>query len=72
LGEHIAWIWDNNTKDDEHATIEIKEAGPVTINIWPREDGIQIDKFILTLDETFKPSDLGPEATLGKKRNYKR
>jgi hypothetical protein len=66
LGDNNTWIWDNDTKDEERATIEIKETGPVTINIWPHEDGIQIDKFILTLDETFKPSDLGPEATLRK------
>jgi WD40 repeat protein len=66
LGEVNTWIWDNDTKDDERATIEIKEAGPVTINIWPREDGIQIDKLILTLDEAFKPADSGPEATLRK------
>ncbi len=66
MGDNNTWILDNDTKDEERATIEIKEAGPVTINIWPREDGIQIDKFILTLDETFKPKDLGPEATLRK------
>jgi WD40 repeat protein len=63
LGENDTWIWDNDTKDDAPATIEIKEAGPVTINVWPREDGIQIDKLVLTLDPAFQPSEAGPEAT---------
>jgi WD40 repeat protein len=63
LGENNTWIWDNDTKDNAPATIKIEEAGPVTINIWPREDGIQIDKLVLTLDDAFQPADLGPDAT---------
>jgi WD40 repeat protein len=63
LGENNTWIWDNDTKDKIPATIEIKEAGPVTLNIWPREDGIQIDKMVLTLDAAFQPADLGPDST---------
>ena len=42
-------------KNKTPATIEIKEAGAVTINIWPREDGIQIDKLIFTLDSVYNP-----------------
>jgi WD40 repeat protein len=63
LGENNTWIWDNDTKDNAPATIEIKEAGPVTLNVWPREDGIQIDKLVLTLDPAFMPAEAGPEAT---------
>ncbi len=63
LGENDTWIWDRDTKDNAPARIEIKEAGPATLNIWPREDGIQIDKLVLTLDTNFTPADLGPEAT---------
>ena len=62
LGENNTWIWDNDTKDKTPATIEIKKAGPVTINIWPREDGIQIDKLVLTLDSAYQLTDDGPEA----------
>lgn len=62
LGENNTWIWDNDTKDKTPATIEIKKAGPVTINIWPREDGIQIDKLVLTLDSVYQPANEGPEA----------
>jgi WD40 repeat protein len=64
LGEDYGrWIWDKRTKDNAPASIEIKKAGPVTINIWPREDGIQLDKLILTLDESYTPKELGPKAT---------
>ncbi len=62
LGENDTWIWDKDTKDTAPATIEIKEAGPATINVWPREDGIQIDKLVLTMDPAFQPVDDGPEA----------
>jgi len=64
LGENNTWIWDNDTKDNAPATIEIKEAGPVTINIWPREDGIQIDKLVLTLDDAYQPENEGPGANM--------
>lgn len=66
LGENNTWIWDNDTKDKSPATIEIKKAGPVTINIWPREDGIQIDKLVLTLDSVYQPANDGPEANTRK------
>lgn len=62
LGENNTWIWDNDTKDKTPATIEIKKAGPVTINIWPREDGIQIDKLVLTLDSAYQSVNDGSEA----------
>ncbi|MCF8380398.1 MAG: hypothetical protein K9H49_12515 [Bacteroidales bacterium] len=64
LGENNTWIWDNDTKDEVTATIEIKEAGPVTINVWPREDGIQIDKLVLTLDTVYQPAGDGPKASI--------
>ncbi|HKK61258.1 MAG TPA: hypothetical protein VJ951_01785 [Bacteroidales bacterium] len=66
LGENNTWIWDNDTKDNTPATIEIKEAGAVTLNIWPREDGIQIDKLVLTLNTDFQPKDDGPKANARK------
>jgi hypothetical protein len=43
--------------------IEIQEPGAATINIWPREDGIQLDKLVLTLDASFQPADIGIDAT---------
>lgn len=66
LGENNTWIWDNDTKDKAPATIEIKEAGMHTINLWPREDGIQIDKLVLVLDSSFLPTAEGPEASIRK------
>lgn len=57
------WIWETKSKSKKAATIEIKQAGPATLNVWMREDGMEIDKFVLTLDENYKPDELGPETT---------
>lgn len=62
LGKNDTWIWDNDTKDDLPATIDIQEPGTITLNIWPREDGIQLDKLVLTLDPAYQPMDHGPSA----------
>ena len=43
------------------ATIEIKEAGTRTLNVWMREDGFIIDKLLLTRDEKVKPDGKGPD-----------
>jgi WD40 repeat protein len=64
LGENDTWIWDNDTKDAHPATIEVTEAGAITLNVWPREDGIQIDKLVLTLDSSYRPVDNGPTANV--------
>ncbi|GEM_PF-3459583 len=38
----------------------ITEAGTHTINLWPREDGISIDKILITDDINYTPTGLGP------------
>ena len=43
------------------ATIDIPSTGRHTLNIWPREDGIMVDKVLLTTDEDYTPTDDGPE-----------
>src|SRR5262245_15024747 len=45
------WAWQNETKDNVAATIEIKEPGVHTINLLMREDGFVADKILLTRDE---------------------
>ena len=44
----------------QRATMEIDSTGLRTINVWMREDGFQIDKFLLTTDPTFVPAGNGP------------
>ena len=54
------WAWQNETKDNENATIEIKEPGTRTLNLFMREDGFVADKILLTLDAKYTPKDKGP------------
>lgn len=57
------WLWDSRTKDGIRPTIEIFEPGPATLNVWMREDGVEIDKIVLTPVRRHKPKDFGPEVT---------
>jgi len=54
------WAWQNETKDNAPATIEIKEPGTRTLNLFMREDGFVADKILLTRDEKYTPREKGP------------
>jgi hypothetical protein len=54
------WAWQNETKDNEPATMEIKEAGTRTLNLFMREDGFVADKILLTRDDKYTPKEKGP------------
>ena len=59
------WNWSNSTRDGARATIQIPESGINTFNLWMREDGLAIDKILLTTDSNYVPSEHGPEHTTG-------
>jgi Gylcosyl hydrolase family 115 C-terminal domain/Bacterial Ig-like domain len=42
------------------ATITIPAAGVYTINVWMREDGYNLDRFLLTNNAALVPSGVGP------------
>jgi hypothetical protein len=65
IGEFPAeeWAWLNETHDGEAATLEIKEAGDHTLNVWMREDGFVLDKILLARDANYQPKDKGPAET---------
>src|SRR5437867_2394411 len=48
----FGWV---NSANDAPARVNISTPGLHTINIWPREDGTRIDKFVLTTDAAFNP-----------------
>jgi hypothetical protein len=54
------WAWQNETRDHEPATIQIKEPGTRTLNLFMREDGFVADKILLTRDEKYTPREKGP------------
>ena len=54
------WVWTNMDTKDNVLDVEITSAGVQEINVWMREDGLFIDKIVLTQDAGFVPVDLGP------------
>lgn len=54
------WNWVGNIQGDTRASIQVASAGEHTINIWMREDGLVLDRILLTTDETFAPTGDGP------------
>lgn len=56
-----AWQWTKNTMDGSQvATINIPSAGVYTLNVWMREDGMRLDRLLLTTSASFTPTGTGP------------
>jgi hypothetical protein len=55
-----SWQWSKSTMDGPVATINIPSAGVYTLNVWMREDGLKIDRLLLTTNATLVPSGAGP------------
>ncbi len=59
------WTWSRHTPMNPIASLNVVDAGVNAINIWMREDGLAIDKFVITSDPNFVPTGLGPELSDG-------
>jgi len=55
-----AWNWSRNTQDGPVARIRVSKTGVHTLNLWMREDGLSVDRMLLTSDNTYRPSGVGP------------
>jgi hypothetical protein len=53
------WGWTNITQNGP-ATIEVTEPGLHTFYIWMREDGLRLDRILLTTDSSYNPTGIGP------------
>jgi hypothetical protein len=42
------WSWANVTLSSSPATLPISTTGLYTVSLWMREDGLRIDRFLLT------------------------
>jgi hypothetical protein len=65
-GKHVAnifpawtWTWTSARSDGGGVYIDVETAGEHVLNAWMREDGVIIDKFILTTDPVFQPAGKG-------------
>lgn len=54
------WRWINKTMDVEPATLQIDSAGLRVVNVWMREDGVYLDRLVLTTDAAYTPTGDGP------------
>jgi len=59
------WTWSRHTPSNPVASLNVVNAGVNMVNIWMREDGLAIDKFVITSDPNFVPTGFGPDATDG-------
>jgi arylsulfatase A-like enzyme len=53
------WWWTSQRRSGARAYIDVPSAGVHEFDVWMREDGVIIDKFILTSDANFEPSGQG-------------
>lgn len=68
-GKH-EWTWSSQQRRPENHCgtpftlwIDIEEPGQHTLMISMREDGFELDKLVLSMDEGYTPEGEGPEAT---------
>ncbi len=55
------WVWKQGTSDGPAATLDITVPGLHTVHLWPREDGIKVDRVLLrTSTSSTAPSGQGP------------
>ncbi|MBL7185238.1 MAG: discoidin domain-containing protein [Phycisphaerae bacterium] len=56
-----SWGWRNSRYQmPERTQIDITTPGLHVLNIWYREDGVRVDKLVLTTNPDYAPTDLGP------------
>lgn len=53
-------MWTRSTMDGPVATIVVSTPGLHTLNLWMREDGLSVDRLLLTTNNAFTPSGAGP------------
>jgi YD repeat-containing protein len=54
------WRWANVSLSNSPVTLPISTTGLYTVSLWMREDGLRIDRLLLTTDTTFIPTGFGP------------
>lgn len=54
------WNWANNDNQGGVTTIEVTEPGLHTLHLWQREDGLRVDRILLTTDAGYNPINHGP------------
>ncbi len=58
--------WNNKLMNGTLAMINVPSPGDHTLNLWMREDGVVLDKVVLTTSSAYQPSGNGPAVSLRK------
>ena len=56
-GEWDHWDWSNYSMSSPSATVDILYTGEHTISLYMREDGLIVDKLVLTKETDYQPSE---------------
>lgn len=54
------WGWTNQTMDGVRSTINVSTVGIHKLHLWMREDGVRVDRILLTQNSSYVPSGNGP------------
>ncbi len=60
LGAIGEWVWTNINVRNQVMTMTVGEPGISTIALWMLDDGLAVDKVILTTDSEYVPAGIGP------------
>ncbi len=56
------WVWMRSRKTDGgNASMQVNAVGDHVINLWAREDGLYVDRVLLTTDPNYIPAAGGPD-----------
>lgn len=61
--------WTRRTEEGTIASINVTQTGEHTLNIWMHEDGVIVDKLLLTTDPDYIPTGAGPTESLTNSTN---
>lgn len=59
------WLWIGEVPGEGHAQAEVDAPGIKTFRIWPREDGVEVDRIVLALDSDIDPATIPNSARDG-------
>jgi len=60
LSRYNEWSWDRSSANAAYAQIVVPSAGVHTLNVYMHQDGLSLDRLILTTDSSWSPAGIGP------------
>jgi hypothetical protein len=54
------WTWVGEYASGSRVTLTVEEPGLYSVNLWMEDDGVMVDRLLLTTDEAYVPEAEGP------------